>query len=82
MIMSSVSCSTPYAIWGSHDKKKASAIDYDSCLLYGSLDEKENSLKDTSNADFQIAFAEDIVFIPSISCRILSGNLWVYYTAY
>ena len=46
-------------------KKRTSAIDYDSCLLHGSLDEKENSLKDTSNADFQIAFAEDRVFIPS-----------------
>jgi len=103
MIMSSVNCSTPFSIWGSHDKspeaflksaaksfrntpsilrkrrresstpvqggqhdkKGTSAIDYDSFLSHGSLDEKENSLKDTASAEFQTAFSEDGVFFPS-----------------
>ena len=50
---------------GQHDKKGTSAIDYDSFLSHGSLDEKENSLKDTTSAEFQTAFAEDGVFFPS-----------------
>jgi hypothetical protein len=51
---------------GQHDKKEeASAIDHDSFLSHGSLDEKENSLKDTSSADFQISFSEDGVSLPS-----------------